>query len=364
LVWPDNSYQLVKDFSTGKKLVITYKKENTQTASNIGEVINGLISDKKQFTYVDVKADTLGSVKPFETLDFNYYGLLPHGYFPHVPAMAVADVNNDGIEDLYIGGIAGEEKYLLAGGKDGKFTKVAVDAFTPSKELGDLNAVWLDANSDGLQDLMVVSASHPFFEVEKRNQPRLYINKGNFKFEDITATAQVAGTADWCSGVTMADVNGDGWLDIYVSAISGKFGLKGQNQLFINNKNATFTESAAAYGLDIESYAGQSAFFDYDHDGDLDCYVLNQSDRPYQNIVDTSNRRKYDPHAGDKLLRNDLNTGSKKFTDVSAQAGIYQSSLGYGLGIAVADLNNDGWDDIYIGNDFHENDYYYINNGN
>src|SRR4029078_11819716 len=105
------------------------------------------------------------------------------------------------------------------------------------------------------------------------------------------------------------------------------------------------------------------AFFDYDHDGDLDCFILNQSHNPNQNIVDTGNRHKVDIYSGDELYRNAMNTASKKFTDVSAKTGIYQSNLGYGLGLAIADINNDGWDDIYVGNDFHENDYYYVNNG-
>lgn len=213
-----------------------------------------------------------------------------------------------------------------------------------------------DINNDGLPDI--------YFTANTKANNKLYLNKGNFKFEDVTAKAGVAGISDWSSGVTMADVNADGWLDIYVCAVTGKCGLTGHNELYINNHNGTFTESSEQYGLNIASFAAQSAFFDYDHDGDLDCYLLNESDRPNQNIVDTSNRRKYDAHSGDRLLRNDLNTVAKKFTDVSATAGIYQSNLGYGLGLAVADLNNDGWDDIYIGNDFHENDYYYVNNGN
>lgn len=213
-----------------------------------------------------------------------------------------------------------------------------------------------DINNDGLPDI--------YFTANSRGHNKLYLNKGNFEFEDITDKAGVSGTSDWCSGVTMADVNGDGYLDIYVSAINIEGKLKSRNELFINNRNGTFTESAKEYGLDFSGFTSQAAFFDYDHDGDLDCYILNQSHRPNDNIVDTSNRRKFDPSAGDRLYRNDLNTPAKKFTDVSPQAGIYQSSLGYGLGISVADLNNDGWEDIYIGNDFHENDYYYINNGN
>ncbi|MGI8950103.1 MAG: VCBS repeat-containing protein [Chitinophagaceae bacterium] len=212
-----------------------------------------------------------------------------------------------------------------------------------------------DINNDGLPDI--------YFTANHRGGNKLYLNKGNFEFEDITAKAGVAGTSDWCTGVTMADVNGDGLLDIYVCAVQGEHGLKGHNELFINNGNGAFTESAKKYGLDLAAFSTQAVFFDYDHDGDLDCFILNQSHHPNQNITDTSNRRKFDANAGDRLYRNDLKT-TGKFTDVSAQAGIYQSSLGYGLGISVADLNNDGWDDIYIGNDFHENDYYYINNGN
>jgi enediyne biosynthesis protein E4 len=213
-----------------------------------------------------------------------------------------------------------------------------------------------DVNNDGLPDI--------YFTANSKGHNKLYLNKGNFKFEDVTDKAGVAGTSDWCTGVTMADVNGDGLLDIYVCAVANMHGLKGRNELFINNGNGTFTESAAKYGLNFSGFSTQAVFFDYDHDGDLDCFILNQSEHPNQNIVDTSNRRKFDPNAGNRLYRNDLINGERKFTDVSSKAGIYQSSLGYGLGIAVADLNNDGWDDIYIGNDFHENDYYYINNGN
>ena len=213
-----------------------------------------------------------------------------------------------------------------------------------------------DINNDGLPDI--------YFTANSKGKNKLYLNKGNFQFEDITDKAGVAGTADWCTGATMADVNGDGLLDIYVSSVNNRYGLKGHNELFINQGNGRFKEQSKEYGLDASCFTTQAVFFDYDHDGDLDCFILNQSHHPHANIVDTSNRRKYDSLSGNRLYRNDLNTPAKKFTDVSAEAGIFQSNLGYGLGIAVADFNNDGWEDIYIGNDFHENDYYYLNNGN
>jgi len=211
-----------------------------------------------------------------------------------------------------------------------------------------------DINNDGLADI--------FFTANSKGNNKLYLNKGDFKFEDITEKAGVMGLSDWASGVTMADVNGDGFLDIYVATVSGRYGLKGHNELYVNNGNNTFTEKSAVYGLNTSCTSTQAAFFDYDQDGDLDCFLLNQSHHPHANIVDITKRKVYDSLSGDKFFRNDLAT-TGKFTDVSATAGIYQSSLGYGLGLAIADFNNDGWDDIYVGNDFHENDYYYLNNG-
>ena len=212
-----------------------------------------------------------------------------------------------------------------------------------------------DINNDGFPDI--------YFTSNSKGHNKLYLNKGNYEFEDVTEKAGVAGFSDWCTGSTMVDINADGLLDIYVSSVNNAYGLKGHNELYINNGDGTFTESAEKYGLDFSGYTVQAVFFDYDHDGDLDCFILNESQQPHQHILDTSHRRDFDPNAGDYLLRNDIRT-TGRFTNVSKDAGISQSSLGYGLGLAVADLNNDGWDDIYIGNDFHENDYYYINNGN
>ncbi len=213
-----------------------------------------------------------------------------------------------------------------------------------------------DINNDGLTDV--------YFTANHQAGNKLYLNKGGFTFEDITATAGVAGTSDWSTGATMADINGDGLLDIYTCAVANQFGLTGSNELFLNKGNGKFEPAAEAYGIKFSGLSTQAAFFDYDHDGDLDLYLLNHSKRPHANIVDTSNRRRYDSIAGDRMYRQDKVNGQIKFTDVSKEAGIYQSNLGYGLGIAIADFNNDGWDDIYIGNDFHENDYYYLNNGN
>ncbi|MGY5848707.1 VCBS repeat-containing protein [Salegentibacter sp. HM20] len=207
-----------------------------------------------------------------------------------------------------------------------------------------------DINNDGLPDIY-------FSGNQVKN--KLFLNKGNMQFEDITQTAGVAGTSDWNTGVTMADVNGDGYLDIYVCAVVGVNGLGGKNELFINNGDGTFTEAAADYGLDFQNYSSTAAFFDFDNDGDLDMYLLNHAVHTVNTYGPASLRDNRHPASGDKLLRND----NGKFIDISEEAGIYGGANGYGLGIATADFNNNGFTDIYVSNDFHEDDYYYLNNG-
>ena len=205
-----------------------------------------------------------------------------------------------------------------------------------------------DINNDGLVDLFFTS---------NQGKNKLYLNKGNMEFEDITEKAGVAGFSDWKTGVTMADVNGDGLLDIYVCAVSNFKGMEGSNELYINNGDNTFSEKANEYGLDFTGFSTQAAFFDYDKDGDLDCYLLNHAVHNTRSYDRVNTRMLKDNEAGDYLYRND----GGKFKDISAESGIYQAAMGYGLGISVADLNNDGWLDIYVSNDFHEDDYYYIN---
>jgi len=205
-----------------------------------------------------------------------------------------------------------------------------------------------DVNHDGLMDLYFSASSGP---------NHLYLNKGRLVFEDVTEAAGVAGTADWTKGVTMADVNGDGWVDIYVSTVT--FGpARSRNELFINNGDGTFTNRAKAFGLDNQGLSTQAVFFDYDLDGDLDVYLVNHSNHDISKREGIHQRTVFDPLAGDKLLRNDGN----HFSDVSAEAGIYGSAIGYGLAAVASDLNLDGCPDLYVSNDFFENDYLYFNN--
>jgi hypothetical protein len=210
-----------------------------------------------------------------------------------------------------------------------------------------------DINNDGLLDI--------FFS-GNMVENKLYLNKGNWQFKDITQESGTGGSKFWATGATFVDINADGWLDLYV-CISGppsdEPGRK--NQLFINQKDGTFKESAEQFGLDFKGLAVHAAFFDYDKDGDLDCYLLTNSFRGVgigQDIVENQREIPSADNAGNKLLRND----DGKFVDVTRQAGIYNSDIGFGLGITLSDYNQDSWPDIFVSNDFFEKDYLYINN--
>lgn len=218
-----------------------------------------------------------------------------------------------------------------------------------------------DLNNDGLPDL---------FFTANMSSNKLYLNKGNFKFEDITAKAGLDYTSKWSTGVVLVDINADGWLDIYVCNAGYINGQAPESKLYINNHNLTFTDSAKEYGLtNTGGYATHAAFLDYDLDGDLDCFIINNSFIPVNtlNYANKRNLRSQDwPVAdflkggGDHLLRNDGN----KFVDVSNLAGIHGSLISFGLGISVGDVNGDHYPDVYVSNDFFERDYLYINQKN
>ena len=207
-----------------------------------------------------------------------------------------------------------------------------------------------DVNNDGLVDIYLTS---------NLNQNKLYLNKGDFQFEDVTEKANVGGNRAWSTGVSMVDINADGFLDIYVCNSGDVQGDNKQNEFFINNGDLTFSEKASELGLDDKGFSTHASFFDYDKDGDLDVYLLNNSYQAIGSFNLTKNERpKRDVLGGDKLFENQ----NGKFVDVSEKAGIYGSVIGFGLGVTVGDMNNDGWEDIFVSNDFFERDYLYINN--
>lgn len=211
-----------------------------------------------------------------------------------------------------------------------------------------------DINKDGLPDIYFSGNQVP---------NKLYLNKGGFEFEDITEKSGVAGSGNWKTGVSMVDVNSDGLLDIFVCGVGNYKKFDGRNQLYINNGDLTFTDRTDEYGLAFQGFSTHAAFFDYDNDGDLDMYLLNHSVHTQRSYGRVSSRHEPDSLAGDRLYKNLFReSGRHFFEDASREAGIYSSAIGYGLGIGISDVNRDGFPDIYVSNDFIENDYLYINN--
>ncbi len=208
-----------------------------------------------------------------------------------------------------------------------------------------------DINNDGLQDIYFTGSmvgSH------------LYLNKGNFEFEEIAKEAGVFAEGLWNTGTTMVDINADGYLDIYVCRSAAKDEFKRKNLLFVNNGNLTFTEKAAEYGIDDPGYSSQGTFFDYDKDGDLDLYVVNHSIQEYASFRNLSKslKTKRNPYFEDHFYINK----NGEFLISNDEVGLVSNVLGFGLSASVSDVNNDSWPDIYISNDFNEQDYLYINN--
>src|SRR5258706_5102433 len=217
-----------------------------------------------------------------------------------------------------------------------------------------------DINNDGLCDVLLTS---------NMSENKLYLNKGNMKFEDITSASGMKQDSMWSTGATMVDINNDGWLDIYVCNSGHMVNGNRKNKLYINNHDRTFTEQAEKYGLDIVAYTTHVSFFDYDLDGDLDCFMINNSPMPI-NSLGYDNRRDLPEKnwlvsdflkgGGDHLFRNDGN----RFTEVTKQTGIHGSLISFGLGVSVGDINNDGYPDVYVANDSYERDYLYVNQKN
>jgi len=232
---------------------------------------------------------------------------------------------------------------------------------TSSAELNILNYLYFyngagvcvsDFSNDGLPDIFLVS---------NQSQNKLYLNEGQLNFQDQTVNAKIPKT-NWATGATVVDINQDGLMDIYICQVTGLKGIEAQNQLLINqgldaNQIPVFKDEAKTYGLNISSYAQQAGFFDFDNDGDLDMFLLNHSLYPNRTYGNGKKRKNYDPKAGDKLFEN--RNGS--FVEVSQNKEIFTGEIGYGLDFSLSDVNLDGFTDLFVGNDFFENDYLYIN---
>ncbi|TDH29372.1 CRTAC1 family protein [Segetibacter sp. 3557_3] len=217
-----------------------------------------------------------------------------------------------------------------------------------------------DINNDGLADVLFTS---------NMGENKLYLNKGDFRFDDITASSGLRQDSLWNTGISFADINHDGWLDLYICSSGHMSTGKRKNKLYINNRDLTFTESASQYGLDISAYATQASFFDYDRDGDLDMFLINNSPIPVNQLGYSNRRDLFEAEwpvadflkgGGDHLYRND----DDHFTEVTKEAGIHGSLISFGLGVSVADVNGDHWPDVYVSNDSYERDYLYINQQN
>ena len=210
-----------------------------------------------------------------------------------------------------------------------------------------------DINNDGLDDLYFAANQLP---------DKLYLNMGNMQFKDISTAAGLNQKSSWSTGVSMQDINNDGYMDIYVCKVGNYNELQSHNELYLNNGDLTFTEVASEVNLGFSGFSTQAAFLDYDQDGDLDLYLLNHNIHSVRSYGNTKARKITNELAGDRFYENKMNE-SGTFEEVTEFSGIYSSALGYGLAVGISDFNMDGFPDIYVGNDFHENDYLYINNG-